>query len=654
MNYSRIAQMALIVVGAFIVNGFSQNRPFPQNEVIHGYIAKSISNDDVRAVYELWKRNYLKPAPVVSGGYRVEFNSPAGTTVSEGQAYGMLLTAYYGERSYFDGFYKFYLQSRNVNGLMRWKVYDDGRYFFGGNDAYSTATDADEDVILALLVAYDQWNHQYYKDEAIRLANILGGSKYVIESNGKLIMIGGEWGDANFDTYAPDYQSPAWFRVYAENGADPMWSRLADDLYAVIDRHQSRYNTVIVADFAQAGTGIAGRGTGGGDKYQYDACRAPWRIGMDYIWHGSPLAKAYALRFTEFARTKGFNNIKDCYNLDGSACNDWENAAFTGAFAVSAAASSQADVDALALETKNLTYDNYYITSLKAIYMLAMTGNMWRPGNTTVNEGPFTIATSVEGPGNVVVAPQALEYEKGSEVILTATPDEGMVFVGWTGDVSGTQNPLQLTVYRNQNVSAVFRDPSAVQELLDNPSFDQGDQSWTLQNFEGGASTANWQDSLGVTITASGSTSWHVQLIQTNLNLLPNTQYILKVRVRGEGINKVDLSMTNPNASYSQYAGTALDIDESWQEFTLSINSGSGGEARVEVNMGNAGTGVVWLDDFSLMEKIDTPVAAIRKSDAQKTPQQGVKLEMRDGMLLIRKTGQSGYFTLQGQRIFFE
>ena len=47
-------------------------------------------------------------------------------------------------------------------------------------------------------------------------------------------------------------------------------------------------------------------------------------------------------------------------------------------------------------------------------------------------------------------------YDLGSEVTLTAIPDDGYKFSYWTGDVSTMQNPIKLTVDVAKSVSAVF------------------------------------------------------------------------------------------------------------------------------------------------------------------------------------------------------
>ncbi|MCX8159419.1 MAG: InlB B-repeat-containing protein, partial [Candidatus Saccharicenans sp.] len=47
-------------------------------------------------------------------------------------------------------------------------------------------------------------------------------------------------------------------------------------------------------------------------------------------------------------------------------------------------------------------------------------------------------------------------YDQGYTVTLTATPDEGSVFGGWSGDVTGADNPIKIAMDSNKTVTAKF------------------------------------------------------------------------------------------------------------------------------------------------------------------------------------------------------
>jgi uncharacterized repeat protein (TIGR02543 family) len=72
---------------------------------------------------------------------------------------------------------------------------------------------------------------------------------------------------------------------------------------------------------------------------------------------------------------------------------------------------------------------------------------------TTVN----VYALNITSPnGTVTKSPSAASYNSGTVVQLTATPLAGYTFSSWSGDASGTVNPLTVTVNGNKNITANF------------------------------------------------------------------------------------------------------------------------------------------------------------------------------------------------------
>ena len=68
---------------------------------------------------------------------------------------------------------------------------------------------------------------------------------------------------------------------------------------------------------------------------------------------------------------------------------------------------------------------------------------------------PRLVAYSDAG-GSVTVSPMKLSYNLGEPVTLTPTEFAPSVFIGWTGDLSGTSNPGHLTMDGNKTVRARF------------------------------------------------------------------------------------------------------------------------------------------------------------------------------------------------------
>ncbi len=58
--------------------------------------------------------------------------------------------------------------------------------------------------------------------------------------------------------------------------------------------------------------------------------------------------------------------------------------------------------------------------------------------------------------GTVVKNPNTATYSPGASVILTPSPNPGYVFTSWSGDATGTNNPLTVTMNSNKNITANF------------------------------------------------------------------------------------------------------------------------------------------------------------------------------------------------------
>ncbi len=70
----------------------------------------------------------------------------------------------------------------------------------------------------------------------------------------------------------------------------------------------------------------------------------------------------------------------------------------------------------------------------------------------------FDLTTNVIGGGHVTRAPDQPSYAGGTLVTLTAVPDSGWAFTGWSGDTTTTGNPLEILVSGARVVTAAFAD----------------------------------------------------------------------------------------------------------------------------------------------------------------------------------------------------
>ena len=70
--------------------------------------------------------------------------------------------------------------------------------------------------------------------------------------------------------------------------------------------------------------------------------------------------------------------------------------------------------------------------------------------------GQVALTVIPVGHGTVAINPQANAYTPGANVTVTATAETNQTFLGWSGDATGTQNPLSVTMDQSRVIYANF------------------------------------------------------------------------------------------------------------------------------------------------------------------------------------------------------
>jgi uncharacterized repeat protein (TIGR02543 family) len=68
----------------------------------------------------------------------------------------------------------------------------------------------------------------------------------------------------------------------------------------------------------------------------------------------------------------------------------------------------------------------------------------------------YSLTVNTAGSGSVAKVLDQATYNSGSSVLLTATPVAGWSFAGWSGDLTGTTNPVTVTMDANKTITATF------------------------------------------------------------------------------------------------------------------------------------------------------------------------------------------------------
>lgn len=196
-------------------------------------------------------------------------------TVSEGQAYGLLIAFANGDRDRFDDIWKWTkTHMLTDDDLLAWRWTPDD----GVADEQS-ASDADLDAARALVLAGDAWGEDRYTAAGKRIASAILEHETATTELGT-ILLPGPWADSEPYRYNASYASPAAFAVLAKATGDDRWSALNRGsravTTAVLDESQ------LPSDWSQVhadGTVDPMPATGGDQRvlYGYDAMRTPVR-----------------------------------------------------------------------------------------------------------------------------------------------------------------------------------------------------------------------------------------------------------------------------------------------------------------------------------------------------------------------------------------
>ena len=332
----RILLVVLLACSA-VVPAVAGNLPFPETKRPVFGLSPSVSAEAMDQITDTafldWLGRYVTSEGCSPGAYRVHrYQAYDYDTVSEGIGWGMLIMAImdndaHPTKNYFDGLWAYYQANLNTYGLMKWKISRAGIA-----DDIESASDADQNVALALFYAYRQWQAPAYLRAAKALAKKIMAYEVATNKQKEFILKPGtKWG--GFSITNLSYYNPAYYRSW-EN-LDHRWAQLqkrAELLYGYFFHH---YKTGLYPDWCTSKGGSAYLSY----NYTYNAALIPLKLGLDYRWNGEHGAALKKLTTWAIRTTQGQPDlIVDGYRLDGTPTGNYLNAAFVGPLAVAALA----------------------------------------------------------------------------------------------------------------------------------------------------------------------------------------------------------------------------------------------------------------------------------------------------------------------------
>lgn len=292
------------------------------------------------SVWEKYKDQYIN-----SDG-RVLDHSQNDITTSEGQSYALLRSVWIGDRDEFDKVWDFTRNTlkRPKDHLFGWRFgkRNDGKYGFIEDGGNNSASDADSDIALSLILASYRWNEKKYKDSALLILKDLWDIE-TVNVKGSRYLIAGNWA-SNKDAIIvnPSYLSPYAFRIFAKVDSKHDWNSLIGPTYDLLNKSSVQNldkekavglppDWVLIKK--DSGSLSATADSQLSTNYSYDAMRVPFRVALDYKWNKDSRAHDYLdlmcpLLSEQYSKEGKLGSV---YSHSGEVINTEESPAFYGA-----------------------------------------------------------------------------------------------------------------------------------------------------------------------------------------------------------------------------------------------------------------------------------------------------------------------------------
>jgi cellulose synthase (UDP-forming) len=313
---SRARLFACLLCLAFLPGSFSAAAsPPPAERSSDRYIRQL---DDLSALWSYYKQRYIIDGRVVSWDEQ-------GITTSEGQGYALLRAVWSGDRATFDRVWtwtKTHLQTR-PDKLFAWKWKDK---VLSGN----SATDADTDIALALILAARRFDRPAYEREALAILASIWDLE-LLHVEGHVYVAAGNWA---LHEEAPvihvAYLAPYAYEVFSSVDPSHPWRQVIADSYALLHWLYDEERVAVPPEIVywdKGGRRLSLRQPKNGQiaEFSYDAFPIFWRVAQDAAWFGraeEPLRQAMLAFFEREWKAQG--RFLDRYKIDGTPRSSFE------------------------------------------------------------------------------------------------------------------------------------------------------------------------------------------------------------------------------------------------------------------------------------------------------------------------------------------
>ncbi len=262
------------------------------------------------------------------------------------------------------------------------------------------------------------------------------------------------------------------------------------------------------------------------------------------------------------------------------------------------------------------------------------------------------LVVDVQGNGAVTANPDQSSYSCGQSVTLSAQPGSSWSFAGWSGDASGTANPLTLVMSADRNVTATFQvisTPPTISAIQVSPGQTGATVTWTTD--QPATSQVVYGRTTGYELGTVADGALVTSHSATLAGLSPGTTYHAQITSRnelnqatssGDLVFSTDAAPAGPAAVSDDFNGCTLDtalwtfVDPHGDSSASLIGAGSG-DAKLRISVPAGQEHDPWVTnnaarlmqtignvDFDVAAKFDSPVT-------QKYQSQGLMVEAGAG-----------------------
>lgn len=305
----------------------------------------------LRCSWRDYRRHYIQ------GDGRVIDPRGGHISTSEGQAYGMVRAVWVNDEKHFERmriWTRDNLQSGDIHALPAWKwgQREDGGW--GILDA-NPASDADQWMAYALLLAANQWNEPAYRHQAQGLLEEIWEIE-TLELGSERWMLPGPWAATDLEKGGPLRLNPSYFlpfawRAFAQADPEHDWAGMIPNHYTLLERQMGTDRLPPDWLFLNPETGEEVPPPPFMPEarlFGFEAWRLAWTLAAEVAWYDESRARALLVPMANLGtQWKRDGVIYSQLEPDGRAASDADYLGLYGALLPAWALSRPEDVNAL-------------------------------------------------------------------------------------------------------------------------------------------------------------------------------------------------------------------------------------------------------------------------------------------------------------------